>query len=115
MIPETLRLADYGLGHEERAQHPQPVAGRLGPRFYDWQLAQSPEESWRECHLHARNLLGADGYRRLLDETVVERQQDEVAQQPQLKSNRQLLQAADSQGEYILNDSARVSQGTLFE
>ena len=91
------------------------LQSRLGPRFYDWQLVQSPEESWRECHLHARNLLGADGYRRLLDETVVERQQDEVAQQPQLKSNRQLLQAADSQGEYILNDSARVSQGTLFE
>ena len=66
MIPETLCLADYGLGHDERAKHPQPVAGRLGPRFYDWQLAQSPEESWRECHLHARNLLGEIGYRQLL-------------------------------------------------
>lgn len=56
MLPATLRLADYGLGHDERAQHPQPVASRLGPRFYDWQLAQSAEESWRECEVHAKNL-----------------------------------------------------------
>jgi hypothetical protein len=66
MLPETLRLADYDLGHDDRAGQPQPVASRLGPRFYDWQLAQSPEESWRECHLHARNLLGESGYRALL-------------------------------------------------
>jgi hypothetical protein len=66
MLPETLRLADYGLGHDERAEQPQPVASRLGSRFYDWQLAQSAEESWRECHLHTRNLLGEQGYRELL-------------------------------------------------
>jgi len=66
MLPETLRLADYGLGHDDRAKDSQPVASRLGPRFYDWQLAQSPEESWRECHLHARNLLGEEGHRDLL-------------------------------------------------
>lgn len=68
MLPETLRLADYGLGHDDRAKAPQPVASRLGPRFYDWQLAQPPEESWRECHLHARNLLGDAGYKALLAE-----------------------------------------------
>ena len=62
MLPETLRLADYGLGHDERARQPQPVASRLGPRFYDWQLVQSADESWRECHLHARNLLGEHDY-----------------------------------------------------
>ena len=73
MLPETLRLADYGLGHDERAKQPQPVASRLGPRFYDWQLAQSPEESWRECHLHARNLLGEEGYKQLLADTETER------------------------------------------
>ena len=66
LLPETLCLADYDLGHDERAQHPQPVASRLGPRFYDWQLTQSPEESWKECHLHARNLLGSDAYASLL-------------------------------------------------
>ena len=64
MLPETLRLADYGLGHDERAKHPQPVASRLGPRFYDWQLVQTAEESRRELHLHARNLLGKVEYDR---------------------------------------------------
>jgi len=58
MIPETVRLADYGLGHDERAEHPQPVASRLGPRFRDWQLAQTKEESWVECERHARAILG---------------------------------------------------------
>ncbi len=67
MLPETLRLADYTLGHDERAKEHQPVASRLGPRFYDWQLTQSPEESWRECHLHARNLLGVEGYKKLFE------------------------------------------------
>ena len=70
MLPETLRLADYGLGHDERAQHPQPVASRLGPRFYDRQLARSADESRRECHLHARNLLGAHDYALLLAEAI---------------------------------------------
>jgi len=73
MLPETLCLADYGLGHDERAKHPQPVASRLGPRFYDWQLAQTAEESWRECHLHARNLLDEAGYRQLLADIEAEK------------------------------------------
>ena len=73
MLPETLRLTDYGLGHDERAKEHQAVATRLGPRFYDWQLAQSAEESWRECHLHARNLLGEEGYRKLLAEIEAEK------------------------------------------
>ena len=68
LLPETLRLADYRLGHDDRARHPQPVASRLGPRFFDWQLTQTPEESWRECHLHARNLLGEHRYGQLLED-----------------------------------------------
>ena len=58
MLPETLRLADYGLGHDDRATRPQPVASRLGPRFWDWQLVQSAAEARREQHRHARNLFG---------------------------------------------------------
>lgn len=53
MIPEELRLADYGLGHDERAQGYQPVASRLGPRFFDWQLKEDVERSWQECAAHA--------------------------------------------------------------
>lgn len=56
MLPETLRLADYRLGRDERANQPQPVASRLGERFLPWQLEGTPEESWKECELHAENL-----------------------------------------------------------
>jgi len=73
MIPETLRLTDYGLGHDNRAKQHQPVASRLGPRFYDWQLEQDPEESWRECELHARNILGEEGFQNLLDDIKSEK------------------------------------------
>lgn len=33
MVPDHLRLSDFGLGHDDRAEHPQPVADRLGPRL----------------------------------------------------------------------------------
>jgi hypothetical protein len=65
MLPETLQLADFDLGHDERARQPQPVRERLGPRFLPWQLAQSVEDSWAECTPHARNLLGEMGFARL--------------------------------------------------
>jgi hypothetical protein len=68
MLPETLRLADIGLGHDERARESQPVRERLGPRFLPWQLEQSVEDSWAECALHARNLLGEAGFARLQQE-----------------------------------------------
>lgn len=55
-LPERIRLADYSLGHDDRAQQPQPVAATLGPRFYPWQLEQSVEESWDECERHAEIL-----------------------------------------------------------
>jgi hypothetical protein len=53
LIPEQLRLADYGLGHDDRAREYQLVASRLGPRFYDWQLSEDVERSWQECAAHA--------------------------------------------------------------
>ena len=76
LLPETLRLTDYGLGHDERAGQPQPVASRLGPRFYDWQLVQGADESWRECHLHARNLLGQHGYALRIVDLIEQRMAD---------------------------------------
>ena len=86
LLPEALRLSSLGLAHEERAKEHQPVASRLGPRFYDWQLAQSPEESWRECHLHARNLLGEAGYRRLVEETNAESDRETSLLEPSAAS-----------------------------
>ncbi len=65
MLPETLCLADLDLGHDERAKKPQLVRERLGPRFLPWQLEQSLKESWAECELHARNIVGEDGFKRL--------------------------------------------------
>lgn len=53
MLPETLCLAELGLGRDERARVAQPVAAALGPRFLPWQLEQSVEESWEECRRHA--------------------------------------------------------------
>ncbi len=82
MLPETLRLADYGLGHDDRAKEHQTVRECFGPRFHNWQLAQSPEESWKECHLHARNLLGEAGYRRLLDKIEGKAQPEETPAKP---------------------------------
>ncbi|MBD2110358.1 MULTISPECIES: Eco57I restriction-modification methylase domain-containing protein [Cyanophyceae] len=92
MLPETLRLADYGLGHGERAQNHQPVASRIGAetanlwespdaptlapgsslpmyakyRFLPWQLQGTPADSWAECEMHAENL------RRLLSTSTKE-------------------------------------------
>jgi hypothetical protein len=56
LIPETLRLADHGLGRDPRAYDGHPVATRLGPRLLEWQLVQGADESWRERLLHAENL-----------------------------------------------------------
>ena len=72
LLPETLRLADHCLGHDDRAKQPQPVASRLGPRFYDWQLVQTTEEREQESHLHARNLLGDKDYGELLASRITE-------------------------------------------
>ncbi len=68
-LPETLRLADYDLGHDDRAKEPQPVASRLGPRFLPWQLEQSAEDSWAECERHARAIVGDAEFERLTTET----------------------------------------------
>jgi hypothetical protein len=77
MLPETLCLADLGLGHDERAKVPQPVRDRLGPRFLPWQEEATPEESWEECERHARYLLGDEGFE-ALQEQLLQRQADAV-------------------------------------
>jgi hypothetical protein len=76
MLPETLTLADYGLGHDDRAKHPQPVASVLGERFLPWQLEQSVEDSWKECEMHARNILGPDGFTDLMAEIRGEKKKE---------------------------------------
>ena len=53
LIPEQLRLADFGLGRDDRSNESHAVASRLGPRFLDWQLEEDTVISWKECAAHA--------------------------------------------------------------
>ena len=120
MLPETLRLADYRLGHDERAKQPQPVAICLGPRFYDWQLAQSPEESWRECYIHARNLLGEHGYGQLLaklgGEGLLEEPLPHRYGPPEtLPTAQPLLKVAEPTAGYRSDMPSQDGQSELFE
>ncbi len=108
MLPETLRLADYGLGHDDRAQHPQPVASRLGPRFYDWQLFQTADESWQECHLHARNLLGAEDYARLLADLGTDRPYLDV--QPKRKLVAEMGYSSRPGADAVVSDSTTLPE-----
>lgn len=68
VIPETLRLAEYDLGTSERRNHDQLVAPALGDRLLEPQSSQSHSDSWKECELHARNMLGERDYRDLKTE-----------------------------------------------
>lgn len=68
MLPAELRLADLGLGHDDRAREPQRVRERLGPRFLPSQTEASIETSWAECEQHARNILGDVGFAALQGE-----------------------------------------------
>ena len=56
LLSDTLRLADYGPGHDDRAKVHQRVAGRLGPRYCELQLTQPADESWAECRAHAAKI-----------------------------------------------------------
>jgi hypothetical protein len=79
-LPETLTLADYDLGDDARANTALPVASRLGPRFFDWQQEQNPDESWRETQLHARNILGKKSFDRLVKDFGTEKHSESPQQ-----------------------------------
>ena len=62
------RLKEIGLEEfcDEDWQFPPDIQEKLGPRFLPWQLEGTPEESWKECEMHARNL-GEEGYKSFVD------------------------------------------------
>ena len=64
------RLKEVGLEEfiKEDWQLPAEVQKVFGPRFYDWQLRGTPEESWAECEYHARQILGEEGYQQFIQE-----------------------------------------------
>lgn len=71
MIPETITYKvnpDGTIAFDTPDGKTVPVRERLGPRFLEWQLAGTPEDSWRECEMHARNILGEEGFAKLKEE-----------------------------------------------
>lgn len=58
------RLKEIGIESflKEDWELPEDVAEAMGPRFLDWQLEKSVEESWKECEEHARAFLGDEEY-----------------------------------------------------
>lgn len=71
MIPETITyevMEDGTIAFDTPNGKTVPVRERLGPRFLEWQLEGTPEESWAECEIHARNILGEEGYQQLIEE-----------------------------------------------
>lgn len=106
LLPERLCLSGHGLGHDDRSNHPKPVATRLGLRFRDWQLVQSVEESWRECHLHAHNVLGARDYSAL---------RSEIDSRDAPETDSSLQRVAEHGADYSSNPLSNPGQGDLFE
>jgi hypothetical protein len=58
LLPETLRLADYGLGVDDRAKTHQPVAEILGPRWTVEQTSTAPVAFWNRVEARAELLRG---------------------------------------------------------
>lgn len=104
-LPETVCLADRGLGHDDHADQHQLVAGKLGARFFDWQLAQPTDETIRERRLHARNLLGQLDYARLLRDLG----------RPSIRhTDHALREVAEERGEFHVGEAAH-DQSDLLE
>ena len=95
-IPETLRLADYGLGHDDRAKVAQPVASRLGPRFLPWQLEKDPATSWAECEAHAAQLDALWRHARTLSGVPETEATDEATSESEPKKSPSKKPASDS-------------------
>ena len=75
----VMRIQDTGFRNQgEPLRSPSPNSyilspnSRLGPRFLPWQLEQSVEDSWAECEIHARNILGEEAFKKLQAELAGE-------------------------------------------
>ncbi len=119
MLPDTLRLADYGLGHDDRAKTLKPVRSHMGDRFLPWQLEQSVEESWAECERHAQNILGEAGFKKLMAEIRGEGSGG-YSHEPEgafLLAAEEAEKAYDKEGSSPVQStlfSTKPQQGTLF-
>jgi hypothetical protein len=71
LIPETLRLADYGLGHDDRAQRSEAVASLVCSHPSDRRRARSADQGPPQCYLTLHNLVGDAGRLDLIASTLV--------------------------------------------
>jgi len=69
-IPETISYemtSDGTLLFDTSESIERIVIERLGPRYHDWQVEGSVEDSWNECEQHAKNILGSDNFKELIN------------------------------------------------
>lgn len=69
MIPEKIKFSIFengAIAFDDSNGIEYEVASKLGPRFLPWQLEGTPEESWKECEMHARNILGEEGFKKFM-------------------------------------------------
>ena len=94
MIPETISFIQRENGvleFDTPDSQTYEVRSKLGPRFYDWQLEGTPEDSWKECEMHARNILGDDEFEKFMKEL----EEGENENSKQSNSVQDMLNKAD--------------------
>jgi len=71
------------------------TAKQLGPRYLDWQKPNANEEeikqSWEECEMHARNILGEEGFKNLKKNLESETQPEPGKKSKDVKKGQQRL------------------------
>jgi hypothetical protein len=71
MLPERISFVQRDNGiieFDTPDSQSYEVRSKMGERFLPWQLKGTPEESWKECEMHARNILGDEGFERSMKE-----------------------------------------------
>ena len=69
MIPETISFIQREKGileFDTPDSETYEVRSKLGERFLPWQLDGTPEKSWKECEMHARNILGDEEFEKFM-------------------------------------------------
>ncbi|MFH0988480.1 MAG: hypothetical protein V1799_00510 [bacterium] len=91
------RLKEVGIEEflKEDWQLPLNVQKALGPRFYDWQMQGTPEDSWAECEYHARQILGEEGYNQFMKELEEGKQETGIVKEPTAKYSSKKVKDKD--------------------
>ena len=71
MLPERIKFSvneDGTIDFDGPGVVEYVVREKMGERFLEWQLEGTPEESWKECEYHARQILGDEGFEEFMRE-----------------------------------------------